>query len=104
MLDEEMCERLPQEAKPRIALNALAELRRLINSQSHSRLDVDDCAQSATGGKGAQRPDSGGATAGAALRRRRNLDAAAGASTGTLPNSLEGTTGKRFEKPRREVR
>jgi len=106
MLNPEICEQLLLEPEPRIKLSALVELRRLIDSQSETTPSLVSCAQSPGGGQDdTQRPEAERrAAAGASLRRRGDLDEAAGGSAGTLPNSLEGTAGKRSEQRRRGVR
>ena len=104
MLSPEICEQLPLEPEPRIKLSALVDLRRLIDSQSQTTPSPTSCGQSARGGQDdAQQPKAEHPTAGASLRRRGDLDEAAGGGAGTLPDSLEGATGKRSEQRRREA-
>jgi hypothetical protein len=69
MLKPEACEDLKLEAKPRISVSSLLNVRKLI---------VDDgahaCAESASGGRDAQKGESDDTAARDSLRRRRTLD------------------------------
>ena len=100
MLNSQACDRLSQEEKPRIAIDALLELHRLINAQhiedaTHDRI----CAESPSGGQDAQKR-SDRAAARTALRGGRNLDRTSGIDAGTLPNSVAPAVGKRSQNER----
>ena len=100
MLVPELCDRLSYEEKPRIGLEALIDLRRLIDSQC-----VADgcCAKSASGGQDAEPGKSHRSAAQAALRGRRDLDRASGIDTGTLPRTVAPAAGKRPQRRRQEA-
>jgi len=105
MLRAETCELLRTEAKPRVSLGALIELRELIDAQpSTGADDMRGCPESSTGGQDAQPREAGRAAAPPSLRRRGRLDGAAGGGPGTLPRPLEGNTGERSERTRTEAR
>ena len=105
MLSPEICERLRTEAGPRISLDALIELRTLIDGQlSMVAGDRRGCAESSAGGQDAQPREAGRAAAQASLRRRRALDNIPGEDAGTLPRALAGNVGKRSERTRTEAR
>ena len=105
MLIPEICERLRTEARPRVSLDALAELRILIDTQlSMVAGDRRGCAESSAGGKDAQPREAGRAAAQASLRRRRALDTIPGGGAGTLPRTLAGNVGKRSAATRTEAR
>jgi hypothetical protein len=86
MLKPEACEDLKLEAKPRISVSSLLNVRQLI---------VDDaahgCAESASGGRDAQKGESDDTAARDSLQRRRTLDQTARVGAGELSESLEGT-------------
>jgi hypothetical protein len=103
MLNSEACERLTIEAKPRIALASLLDLRLLIDIQPSLTADpTSDRAESARGGQDAK-PRETGLAAQPSIRRRRALANVTGAGAGELPNAVEGTVGERAEKREREV-
>jgi hypothetical protein len=104
MLDQELSERMTNEVTPRIAIDALVELRRLIDAQPPTD-EVRNCAQSATGGADAQQRESGSAAAAAeaSLRRRRGLGTTSRASARTLSNSVGPAPGKRSQRGRTET-
>ena len=105
MLSPEICERLRTEAGPRISLDALIELRTLIDAQlSVVAGDRRDCAESSAGGQDAQPREAGRAAAQASLRRRRALDNVPRGDAGTLPRALARNVGKRSERTRTEAR
>ena len=105
MLNPEICERLRTEARPRISLDALVELRPLIDAQLPMLAgDRDGCAESSAGGQDAQPRDAGRAAAQASLRRRRALDNIPGGGAGTLPRALAGNVGERSARTRTEAR
>ena len=93
MLKPEDCEDLKLEAKPRISVSSLLNVRKLI---------VDDaahgCAESASGGRDAQKGESDDTAARDSLRRRRTLDQTARVGAGELSKSLEGTAGECCEE------
>src|SRR5215813_4367160 len=75
MLSPEICERLRTEARPGISLDALIELRTLIDGRLPMVAgDRRGCAESSAGGQDAQPREVGRAAAQASLRRRRALD------------------------------
>ena len=104
MLNPQACDRLSQEEKPRIAIDALLGLRRLIDAHRIKNATEDRiCAESASGGQDAeQRSDR--AAARAALRGGRNLDRTSGIDAGTLPNSVAPAVGKRSQNERTEAK
>ena len=104
MLNRETCERLKQESEPRITVSALVELQRLIRGQPRLTPNIASCAQSPGGGQDAQQREEGRPAAGASLRRRGDLDETARGSAGTLPNSIQRTTGKHSQGRRAEAR
>ena len=99
MLVPELCDRLSYEEKPRIGLEALIDLLRLIDSQC-----VVDTgrAESASGGQDAEQQEGSHRAAQAAVRRRGDLDRTPGADPGTLPRTVAPTAGKRPQGRRRE--
>jgi hypothetical protein len=104
MLNSEACERLTIEAKPRIALASLLDLRLLIDIQPSLTADpTSDRAESARGGQDAKPRETGDLAAQPSIRRRRALANVTGAGAGELPNAVEGTVGERAEKREREV-
>ena len=99
MLKPEACEQLKVEAKPRISVNALLDLCKLIRAQDAAVADnPESCAESARGGRDAQQGESGDTAAQVSFRRQRALDDAARSGAGALSKSLEGATGERFEE------
>ena len=105
MLSSEICERLRTEARPRISLDALIELRTLTDAQ-HSMVAGDrrGCAESSAGGQDAQPREPGRTSAQASLRRRRALDNISRGGAGTLPRALAGNVGQRSARTRTEAR
>jgi hypothetical protein len=105
MLSSEICERLRTEARPRISLDALIELRTLTDAQ-HSMVAGDrrGCAESSAGGQDAQPREAGRTSAQASLRRRRALDNIPRGGAGTLPRALAGNVGQRSARTRTEAR
>jgi hypothetical protein len=103
MLNSQACDRLSYEERPRIALDALLDLRRLIDAQHIKNATQDrSCAESPSGGQDAQQR-SGRATTQAALRGGGDLDRASGINAGTMPNSVAPVAGKRSQDERREA-
>jgi hypothetical protein len=104
MLDSEACERLTMEAKPRISLGSLLDLRQLIDNQpSPNANPTSDSAESARGGQDAKPRETGDLAAQPSIRRRRALANVAGAGAGQLSSVMEGTVGERDEKRERDV-
>jgi hypothetical protein len=104
MLDSEACERLTMEAKPRISLASLLELRLLIDTQTSPIAALtSDSAESARGGQDAKPREPGDLAAQTSIRRQRPLANVTGAGAGELPNTVEGTVGERAEARGREV-
>jgi hypothetical protein len=93
MLKPEACEYLKVEAKPRISLSSLLNVRKLIVDDS-----ARGCAESASGGQDAQQGESGDTAAQDSLRRRRALGQTARVRAGELSKSLEGTAGEYCEE------
>jgi hypothetical protein len=100
MLNSQACDRLSQEEKPRIAIDALLELHRLIDAQHIEDATQDRiCAESPSGGQDAQQR-SDRATARTALRGGRDLDRTSGVDAGTLPDSVAPAVDKRSQNER----
>jgi hypothetical protein len=105
MLQPEACADLKIEAKPRIAMSALFDLCRLIETQPSAVAGHSpDCAESSAGGRDAQPGESGHTATPALFRRRRALDESALTGAGTLSNALEGTTDERSQARGTEAR
>ena len=104
MLNAQACDRLSQEERPRIAIDALLDLHRLIDAQHIENATRDRiCAESASGGQDAQqRTDR--AAARAVLRRGRDMERTSGLDAGTLPNSVAPAVGKRSQDERTEAK
>jgi len=104
MLDSEACERLTIEAKPRISLSSLLDLRLLIDTQPSLTTDpTSDRAESGRGGQNAKPRETGDLAAQPSIRRRRALADVTGAGAGELSSTVEGAVGERAEKRGREV-
>jgi len=89
MMMPEVCDRFTNEAEPRIAIDALFDLRRLIDSHSIGKTHRDhSCAESPSGGKSAQQGKSVRLATQAALRQRGDLDRASGIGKGTMPDAM----------------
>jgi hypothetical protein len=93
MIKPETCDGLKLEAKPRIALSSLLNVRQLIGGY-----DSPGCAECASGGQDAQQGESGDTAAQDSLRRRRTLEQTTRVGAGELPKSLEGTAGEYCEE------
>jgi hypothetical protein len=105
MLDSEACERLTIEAKPRISLSSLLDLRLLIDTQPSLTTDhTSDHAESGRGGQDAKPRETGDLAAQPSIRRRRALADVTGAGAGELSSTVEGAAGERAEKRGREVK
>jgi hypothetical protein len=104
MLDSEACERLTIEAKPRISLGSLLDLRLLIDTQPSATADpTSDRAEYARGGQDAKPRESGDLATQISIRRRRGLANVTGVGSGEVSSAVEGTVGERAEKRGREV-
>jgi hypothetical protein len=90
MLIPGICDRFTNEAEPRLSIDALFALRRLLDAHCFGKAPKDhSCAESPLGGNNAQQPKSVRVATQAALRRRRrDLDRASGIGKGTVPNSV----------------
>ena len=96
MLIPQVCDRLTDEEEPRISIEALIDLRRLIDAQSRKKApETRSCAESPSGGQDAQQRKSHQLAAPAALRGRRDLDEASRTGAGTVPNLVAPGPGKR---------
>ena len=103
MLNPQVCDRFTNEAEPRISIDALLELRRLIDAHRLGKTPKDHgCAESPSGGRNAQRKSVLAATQ-AALRGRRDLDHTSGIGKGTVPNSVAPAARKRSQDRQREA-
>jgi len=104
MLNPQVCDRFTNEAEPRVSIDALFELRRLIDGQRLGKTPKDrGCAESPSGGKNAQQRKSVRVATQAALRGRRDLDRASGIGKGTVPNSVAPGARKRSQDHEREA-
>jgi hypothetical protein len=104
MLNPLSCERLSDEAEPRVAIGALVELRQLIDSQSlTSTREFRSCAESSTGGQHVQQRESERLAAEPSLRGRGALGRSSGGGEGTLSKPVRPTTGKRSPQRRTEA-
>jgi len=104
MLNPQICDQLKTEDKPRISVDALTDLRRLIDAQSFQNAPKDrSCAESPTGGKDARQRKTDRVATSAALRRRRDLERASRISARTVPNAMAPGAGQRSQSRRREA-
>ena len=105
MLIPETCDRLTIEDKPRIRIDALIALRRLIDSQClNNSLQAAGHAESPTGGHDGQQQKSSRSVAPAALRGRTDLDRASRIDTGTMSHAVAPVAGKRAQNRRVEAK
>ena len=103
MLNPQACDRLSQEERPRIAIDALLSLHRLIDAQHIESATPDRiCAESASGGQDAQQR-SDRAAARAALRGGGDLERASGLNAGAMPHAVAPAARKRSQSGRREA-
>jgi hypothetical protein len=103
MLNPLVCERLTDEQQPRIAIEALWDLRQLLNEQmTISPTQVSSCAESSTGGKNAQRRLPNTATESSVRKEPSDLDRDSRKRSRTLPKSVHPAVGRGFEKSRVE--
>jgi len=104
MLNPKVCDRFTNEAEPRVSMDALFELRRLIDAHRLGTPPEDPgCAESPIGGKNAQQRKASRVAAQTALRGRRDLDRASGIGKGTVPNSVAPGARKRAQDRPREA-
>ena len=105
MLSPQACQHLTDQAEPRIAIEALEELRRLIDAQTlvFDR-DAGSGAESSAGGNHAQQRGTGLSPAGASVRRRRDVERTPRAGTGKLSKPLAPVAGERPSAPRTEAK
>jgi len=104
MLSPQVCDRFTNEAEPRVSIDALLNLRRLIDAYHLGEASKDHgCAESPSGGKNAQQRKSVQVATQAALRERRDLDRASAIGKGTVPNSVAPSAGKRPQDRQREA-
>ena len=105
MLDPQVCDRFTSGAEPRVSMDALFELRRLIDAHRLGKTSEDHgCAESPSGGKNAQQRKAGRVAAQASLRGRRDLDRASGIGEGTVPNPVAPGARKRSQDRQRETK
>jgi hypothetical protein len=105
MLSQQACQHLTDQMEPLIAIDALEELRRLVDSQTlTSDRGAGGCAESSAGGNHAQPGERESRAAGATVRRRRDLERASRAGPGTLPKPLAPVAGKRRRAKRTEAK
>ena len=103
MLDPRICDQLISEDTPRISIDALMDLRRLIDAQSLSDMAVPRRrAESPTGGKDAQQRKTDRVATPTALRKRRDLERASRAGARTVPNAMAPTIDRGGEARRKE--
>jgi hypothetical protein len=104
MLIPHVCDRLPIEDKPRISIDALNDLRRLIDAQSlNNSLKTPGRAEFPAGGQDGQRQKSSRVATPAALPGRTDLDRASGIRTGELSDAVAPVVGKRSQNRRTEA-
>jgi hypothetical protein len=98
MLSPQICDRFTNEAEPRVSIDALFHLRRLIDAHCLGKTPKDHgCAESPSGGKNAQQRKSVRVATQAVLRGRRDLDRASGIGKGTVPDSVAPDARKRAQ-------
>ena len=104
MLIPQVCDRLTVEDKPRISIDALHDLRRLIRAQSlNNSLKTPGRAEFPAGGQDGQRQESSRVATSAALRGRTDLDRASGIGAGALSDTVVPVVGKRPQNRRTEA-
>src|SRR5262249_37190714 len=83
MLIPQVCDRLTDEEEPRISIEGLIDLRRLIDAQCRKKAPkARSCAESPSGGQDAQQRKSRQLATPATLRGRRDLDEASRTGAG----------------------
>ena len=104
MLNAQICDRFTNESEPRVSIDALLVLRRLIDAHRLGKTAPDHgCAESPSGGRNAQQRKSVRVATQAALRGRRSLDRASGIGKGTVPKSVASGARKRSQDRPREA-
>ena len=104
MLQPQVCDQLVIEAEPRISIDALIELRALIDAQRLKNTSKEDCcAESPSGGQDAQQRKPERVATQTALRGRRDLERAPRTGAGTVPRLVAPSAGKRSQSRRREA-
>jgi hypothetical protein len=104
MLSPQVCDQFTNEAEPRVSIDALFDLRRLIDANRLGKTSKDhDCAESPSGANNAQQRESVPVATQAALRGRRDLDRASGIGKGTVPNLVAPAARKRAQDRQREA-
>jgi len=104
MLLPQVCDRLLIEAEPRISVDALIDLRALIDAQRLKNTSKEDCcAESPSGGQDAQQRRPEPTAAQVTFRGRRDLDRASRIGEGTVPKLVAPGVGKRSQNRRREA-
>ena len=104
MLIPQVCDRLTIEDKPRISIDALNDLRRLVNAQSlNNSLEAPGGAEFPAGGQDGQRQKSSRLATSAALRGRTDLDRASGIRAAAVSDAVAPVAGKRSENRRTEA-
>src|SRR5262249_49407179 len=104
MLSPQVCDGFTNEAEPRISIQALFDLRRLIDANRVEKTAKGHgCAESPSGGKNVQQRNSVQVATQAALRGRRDLDRASRIGEGTVPNSVAPGSRKRSQDRQRET-
>ena len=101
MLIPHVCGQLTVEDKPRISIDALADLRRLIDLQSlNHTFKAPGRAEFPAGGQDGQRQKSSRVATPAALRGRTDLGRASGIGAGELSDAVAPVAGKRSQNRR----
>jgi hypothetical protein len=104
MLSPQICERFTNESEPRVSIDALFDLRRLIDAQRPEKTPQDHGrAESPSGGNNAQQGKLVQLATQAALRGRRDVDCTAGVDKRTVPDSLAPAADKRSQNGQREA-
>jgi hypothetical protein len=105
MLIPQVCDRLTIADQARISVDALINLRRLIDSQRLNKsLKAPGRAESAAGGQDGQQPKSDRLATPPAFRRRTDLDPASRIGAGTLSDAVAPVAGKRSQNRRTEAK
>ena len=105
MLSQQVCQHLTDQLEPRIAIDALEELRRLVDSQTLAlKRDAAGRAESSAGGNHAQRRKGKRRAVATPVRGLRDLEHASRAGAGTLPQPLAPVAGKRSGAKRGEAK
>jgi hypothetical protein len=104
MLLPQACDQMVIEAEPRISIDALVDLRALIDAQRLKNTSKEDCcAKSPSGGQDAQQQKPERAAGQATFRGRGDLDRAPRIGARTVPKLVAPGAGKRSQNRRREA-